>query len=145
MSGLFKPILIGFGLISSALVVLIIGRLGILREVGLVGALRVGRLARYVAWLTVEIAKADWMIAKAILTDGENNQRFITVPASQKSDVAKMVFANSITITPGTVTVETEEDHFLIHALTDEAADRQALAHLGEKVCGLERGGAKRG
>lgn len=139
MSGLFKPILIAFGIISSALCVGLMARLGLLRADGFIATLRFRSMVSYLGWLTVEILKADWMIAKAILTEDDRNQRFIKVPTTQRSDIGKAVFANSITITPGTVTVETEADHFLIHALTDDAADRKALSHLGDRVTQLER------
>ena len=40
-----------------------------------------------------------------------------------KTDFAKFVFANSITLTPGTVTIEIEDDEFIVHAITKQAAD----------------------
>ena len=42
-------------------------------------------------------------------------------------------------MTPGTITVETESDHLIVHALTDEAADMAALEEMGNRVCALER------
>jgi len=61
------------------------------------------------------------------------------VPATQITDLGKAIFANSITITPGTVTVETESDHFIVHALTDEAADMSALKKMDHNVSSMER------
>ena len=139
MSGVYEPLIIGFGVLSSLLCVWIIARLEILTPHGFFNGINPIGLIRYLFWLTVEIGKADWAVTKVILSaDLPDRQRLILVPARQRSDVGKMLFANSITITPGTVTVETEADHFIVHALTDEAADHDALAEMGARVCNTE-------
>ena len=71
--------------------------------------------------------------------EGNLRQRLIKVPAAQKRELARALFANSITITPGTVTVETESDHLIVHSLTDEAADLEALEDMGARICAIER------
>ena len=65
-------------------------------------------------------------------------QRMLTVPAEQVTDVGRVTFANSITLTPGTITVETEHHSFLVHALTDDAADAEALKDMGARVSAVE-------
>ncbi len=101
-------------------------------------------LLKYLIWLTIEIGKADWAVAKVILArETPTRQRLIGVPANQTSDFGKMLFANSITITPGTVTVETETEHMIVHALTDEAADLSALNDMGQRVCFVEKSGPR--
>ncbi len=141
MSGIYKPLVVGLGVISCLLCVWIVSRLEILGEKGFQHDVRITKLVRYVLWLTVEIGKADWAIAKVILSpDLPRRQRLIAVPCTQQSDFGKMLFANSITITPGTVTVETEPGHFIVHALTDEAADPDALADMGTRVRETEAG-----
>ena len=140
MSGIYKNLIIGFGAASAILCVWIIFRLGLVDEKGILQRFRVVAGLRYLFWLTVEIGKADWAVAKVILAKVmPSQQRLIGVPANQRSDIAKVLFANSITITPGTVTVETESDHLIVHALTDEAADMAALADMDARVCALER------
>lgn len=139
MSGIYKPLIIGFGAISSILCIWIINRLGLLEKKNLLQQFRPVSGLRYLFWLIVEIGKADWAVAKVILAKQmPSQQRLIGVPARQKSDIAKVLFANSITITPGTVTVETESYQLIVHALTDEAADLAALDDMGTRVCRLE-------
>ncbi|MFD0915888.1 Na+/H+ antiporter subunit E [Pseudahrensia aquimaris] len=141
MSGLFKPLLITFGLASSVLTVWIAYCLKLI-DGSLVSksGLRIMAMIRYVFWLIVEIGKADWAVTKAILASPEGlRQRLIKVPAGQKSDLTRALFANSITITPGTVCVETEVDHFVVHALDDATADKEALADMERRVSALER------
>ena len=140
MSGVYQPLIIGFGAASSLLCVWIIHRLRLADQPGILQELRIVAAIRYLCWLTVEIGKADWAVAKVILAKTmPSQQRLIGVPAKQRSDLGKVLFANSITITPGTVTVETEEDHLIVHALTNEAADQDALAVMGQRVRAVER------
>lgn len=142
MSGLFKPLLIGFGVISVVLCCIIIARLSSLRGRSFWSQIKLPHMVRYMFWLTVEIGKADWAVTKVILSQPLNlRQRFIKVPARQYTDFGKMVFANSITITPGTVTIETEPDSFIVHALTDESADKAGLDRVNREVCALEAKG----
>ena len=140
MSGIYKNLIIGFGAISVILCVWIIFRLGLVDDKGILQRFHFFAGLCYLFWLTVEIGKADWAVAKVILSKVmPSRQRLIGVPANQRSDIAKVLFANSITITPGTVTVETESDHLIVHALTDESADMAGLADMGARICALER------
>ena len=140
MSGVYQPLIIGFGIVSALLCVWIVHRLSLVDEGSIWHILHPFPAIRYLFWLTVEIGKADWAVSKFILaTSMPDQQRLIRVPATQKSDLGKVLFANSITITPGTVTVETEGEHLIVHALTDEAADLGALADMGNRVSNLER------
>lgn len=129
-------------MISAILCVWISKRLGLLTQNAFFAELGAVRFVQYLFWLTVEIGKADWAITKVILSpDPVYRQRLIRVPSSQSTELGKMIFANSITITPGTVTVETEEKQFIVHSLTDEAADPAGLAAMDRQVCRLEVAG----
>lgn len=140
LSGLYKPIVVSFGFVSSILVTFIVYRLGLMGKRGIFNHLKTFAFFRYLFWLTVEVGKADWAVTKVILSPSlPKRQRLIRVPCGQNSDVARMIYANSITLTPGTVTVETEEDHFIVHALTDESADAAGLAAMGDRVSAMER------
>ncbi len=142
MSGIYdSSLILGLGLVSCLVCVWIINRLGLVFPDAPLGALRPMAAVRYVFWLIVEIGKADWAVAKVILSpDLPRRQRLIKVVCQQSTDLGRALFANSITITPGTVTVETEDDCFIVHALTDEAADMQALNEMGARVASLEAG-----
>ena len=141
MSGIYKPLIVAFGVISCLLSIWITQRLGLLDSHRTIfNFLRPIALIKYLFWLTVEIGKADWAVTRVILGPGKSiRQRLIRVPANQKTDLGKALFANSITITPGTVTVETEEESFIVHALTDEAADTEGLMTMSNAVCHVEQ------
>ena len=63
------------------------------------------RLLNYLIWLFKEILISNLNTAKAIITNNIEPETF-TVKASQTTDVAKVTYANSITLTPGTVTTK---------------------------------------
>ena len=52
--------------------------------------------------------------------------------------MAQVVFANSITLTPGTVTIESEGKHFLVHAIDFAEGDMEALAEMDAQVSAIE-------
>lgn len=75
-------------------------------------------LVVYWSWLGREIVAANLAVLRLIMKpDIEVEPRLIRVPVNLRSGLARCVFANSITLTPGTVTVDIEEDGFLVHAL----------------------------
>ena len=63
----------------------------------------------------------------------------VRVRTTQKTDVGRTTFANSITLTPGTLSVEVGEDEFLVHALTIEGANDLAAGDMDRRVTAFER------
>ena len=99
------------------------------------------RLPAYLLWFARELILANFKVARIILTPSlPIAPKLISTPARQKSDAARAFFANCITLTPGTVTVETKEGRFLVHALCDETGSRESLANMGDRIAALERG-----
>ena len=90
MSGVYKPLIIGFGVVSSVLCVWIAHRLGILDSEGVPMSIRIGNMLKYAFWLVVEIGKADWAVTKVILSPAMPvSQRLVKVPATQLTDLGK--------------------------------------------------------
>lgn len=79
----------------------------------------------YWAWLIKEIIKANIDILKILINPKMPiNPRVIKFKKSMKNPLAHVTLGNSITLTPGTVTMDIEgEDTYIIHALTNEAAE----------------------
>ncbi len=142
MSGLFKPLLIGFGLASVLVVGWITSRMDAQDGDHLDIRLSPLRLAGYLLWLLAEIARANWSVMRIILSRRMPvRQHLFRVPFSQKTDLGQVIFANSITLTPGTITVETERDNFLVHALGYDENDDEALAEMDRRVAQVETAG----
>lgn len=138
LSGFFEPLLLSLGLVSVVLCVYLAHRMDVVDHETI--PLHIGYgIISYFIWLTVEVAKANWAVTKVILSPKMVlNQSFITVPTDQSDDLGRVIYANSITLTPGTITVEIEPGSFLVHALTDDAADMEALADMGARVTAIE-------
>lgn len=141
MSGHTEAWLLFAGAVCSALTVWISLRLNIVdRECHPVHLL--GRGIPYAGWLLVEIIKANISVARVILfRPDEVDPRLVRIKASQTSDLGRVVHANSITLTPGTITVEVDPDGtFTVHALhaegrdglTDGGMDRRVSRLMGE-------------
>lgn len=81
------------------------------------------QMITYGAWLMVEIVKANLaVIARVLGPRHAINPDIIRVRSNVGSDLGRALFANSITLTPGTVTVDTEGDTFVVHTLVRESA-----------------------
>lgn len=68
--------------------------------------------------MLAEIWKSAWSVAKIILTGCKINPELVWIETPLKSSLSRVVFANCITLTPGTLTVSLEDNRLLIHALT---------------------------
>ena len=78
----------------------------------------------YYPWLLVEIVKSAWSVFKIIINPSlPISPPMTVVRASQRSNIGLTTYANSITLTPGTITVSVRGDEFTVHALTREGAD----------------------
>jgi multicomponent Na+:H+ antiporter subunit E len=116
-----------YGAVSSAVVVAIVHRLELADEEG-VPFHCLPLLWRFWPWLTGEIVKANIEVMRRIISPrlDISPQLFHFTP-SQGTSTGLVTHANSITLTPGTVTIEIEEDgRFLVHALTRELAEGTA-------------------
>ena len=137
LSAHYTPLLLTFGAVSSAVVVAIVHRLGLTDEEG-VPFHCLPLLWRFWPWLTGEIIKANIEVMRRIISPrlDISPQLFHFAP-SQGTTTGLVTHANSITLTPGTVTVEIEEDgRFLVHALTHEFAEGTARTAAGGRVEG---------
>lgn len=80
--------------------------------------LRAPRAIGYWLWLGVEIVKANMTVIRAALKATPDIEPAMTrVKTRCRSDLAKVTFANSITLTPGTVTIDLEDDELIVHGL----------------------------
>ena len=133
-----NPTLAVFGAGSVLLCVWLAERAGMLDKEGVPTRVFPGIIS-YMFWLTLEIGKANVAVVRHALSPKLSiSPGMLRVPAYQASDIGKTIFANSITLTPGTVTVDIYEGSILVHALTEELADMEGIASMGERVCALD-------
>ena len=77
----------------------------------------------YIGNLIVEVIKATIATAKVIFSKGQPKPAIIKFHSGLKSSTARVLLANSITLTPGTITVDLTEDLYTIHCLDVSMAD----------------------
>ena len=93
----------------------------------------------YAPWLLLEIIKSNLDVARAILSkDLKIQPQLVRVKASQKTDMGRVIYANSITLTPGTITLDVRGDEFLVHALLDATADGVRSGEMDRRCAALE-------
>ena len=118
LSGYAKPLLLGFGVISIALTLWLSRRMDIIDRESHPMHLSLA-LLRFWGQLLLEIVKSNLQVAKAIVSGRSAIQpHFLRVQMQQSSALGKVILANAITLTPGTVTVDLEGEELLVHALT---------------------------
>jgi len=138
LSGYFKTNLIVFGILSCALVTLISIKLKIYSS----NHERIKfnlRLPLYAPWLLKEIVKSNLQVARCILSSNAAIQpQTLRTKPSQKTNTGIAVHANSITLTPGTISVDINEKEILVHALTDHTAQGIIDRDIDKQVSKLE-------
>lgn len=140
LSGYFtKPLLLAFGVGSVAFATWLAHRAHVLDAEGIPGGVFPGIIG-YMAWLTFEIGKANLIVARhALAVEPKLSPKLFLVKNPPRSSVGKVIFGNSITLTPGTVTVDLREDEILVHGLTEELADVEGIRAMGDRVAKIER------
>lgn len=138
LSGQWTALLLSLGIASVLLVVLCAKRLGILDAEGLPLRLLPG-LARYAPWLVGQIVSASVDVARRIVDPHlPISPSIIHVDASQHSAVGRVSYANSITLTPGTISLDVTDNQIEVHALTDDAAEELTQGEMARRVCAME-------
>lgn len=138
LSGHYNVLLISIGVASCVAIVLIASRLDVVDHEAVPLQLKFGYLG-YLTWLGREIAKSNIDVAKVVLSPRlPISPTLFWTPARQKTDMGRVIFANSITLTPGTVSVDVEGDMILVHAITKEAAEGLADGEMERRVTAIE-------
>jgi len=120
-SGLYKPLLLGLGAFSCVLTVFLAQRMGFFRHQAVLKVLP--SLPGYWWWLLREIIVSSIDVAKLILNPSMPiSPVVVELQAQTRSDVALAILGNSITLSPGTVTLDVDEGKLLVHCLTSESA-----------------------
>jgi len=99
------------------------------------------RLPPYLLWLLYEIYKSNIAVVKNIWFPQVHpiSPTVKRLPMKQKSRFGKTLYANSITLTPGTVSFDVKDDGVLVHAIVEEAVVELMDGEMNQKVAQLEQ------
>ena len=142
LSGKLEPIYLFWGFLSIAFVVWLGNRMhGIpLAENEPCGATRINipRLTVYLFWLVGEIVKSGVYVAYVVLHPKMPIEPMIVRFTSKQPNVlARVILGNSITLTPGTLTLDIEGSHFTVHALTRDTEEGLVSGDMETRVARL--------
>jgi multicomponent Na+:H+ antiporter subunit E len=138
LSGQTNPFLIKSGVVVSALVAYLSVRMGLADEESQPMPV-IPRLLLYAPWLFWQVVLSNWDVVKRVWTPGlQIAPHLIRVPCKARTGFGRVTYANSITLTPGTVTVEAGDETYLVHALHSEAAAGLESGEMHRRVQALE-------
>lgn len=137
-SGMLTPLLLGFGLTSVVVVLMLARRIGFF-EAPMYTLHLLGKLPRFWFWLLPEIVKANITVTRIVLSPALPVSPCIaTVDASRLPGASQAVLANAITLTPGTLTLDVDAGRIEVHCLTRAAARDLEAPGLVERAGRLE-------
>lgn len=137
-SGLYKPLVVGLGAFSCVLSAYLAHRMGFFRHQALIGLLP--RLPGYWLWLLREIVVSSIDVAILILKPSlPINPSVVFLKAEAQTDVGQVILGNSITLSPGTVTLDVHEGQLMVHCLTRESAHALQNGEANRRAAALER------
>lgn len=125
LNGKITTEIILFGLAISALIYLFIWKvLGYKPQNDILLFKNSINIILYICILEYEIIKANIaVICLMFKPNCNNNAKIIKFDVDLQSEIAKAILANSITITPGTITISVDENTFTVHCLHSSFAD----------------------
>lgn len=134
LSGQFNILLVTLGAFSAILSVAVSVQMRLFHGKTQLEKL-VWSLPKYWLWLSVQIAKCGLDVALRIVHPKlPIEPSFIKIPVSKSSGLGRATYANSITLTPGTLTVEIDEENILVHTLTDTAGTDLMSGKMHRKI-----------
>ena len=96
------------------------------------------RLIVYLFWLVIEIVKSGVYVAQVVLHPKMPIQPMIVrFTSGQPNVLARVILGNSITLTPGTLTLNIEGDLFTVHALTRDTEEGLVSGDMESRVARL--------
>jgi len=140
LSGLFTVQLLLLGALSIALVVWLSIRMRVLKHRGQPLYFKLGALARYWVWLMAEIMRSNIDVCRRVLSPGLPIRPALrAVSATADSELGDVIYANSITLTPGTTAISfTPSGQVLVHALDSDSLDELEAGDMADHVRRVE-------
>lgn len=136
-SGFFTPLLLALGAFSCGLVVYLSYRMHLFDTD--IFALRLSlRLFRFWAWLAGEVIRSSLEVARLVLSPKlPISPTVVEFPTICSHPVDRVILGNSITLTPGTLTLNIDGNNVLVHSLTKQGAEDVLAGEMDRRVAAL--------
>ena len=136
-SGLYKPLLITLGVISCLFTLFLAHRMGFFKR-DVFSLHLTYRLIPFWGWLAIELVKSNLEVARIVLSPKMPvSPTVVQLTAHTENPVLQAILGNSITLTPGTVTLDDHEGELLVHCLTRQGADALLEGDMNRRVSAL--------
>lgn len=138
LSGFFTAFLLSAGAGSALAVLWFARRMDLVDGEG--HPIHLGpKVMLYWPWLLKEIVKSAWDVSRIIMHPRlPISPTLVRFKPSQRTDVGLVIHANSITLTPGTITIEASPGEFLVHGLTRRGAEGAVQSEMDRRVTACE-------
>ena len=141
LSGHYTGLLITLGVLTCVGVLALAHRMQVIDEEGHPIHLAVAALT-YWPWLIWQITLSSWNVTRLILDPKlPISPTMVKVKATQKTRVGVNVYANSITLTPGTISVDVVANDITVHAITADGATELEEGGMDRRVTAFEKAG----
>ena len=135
-SGIYKPLLLWLGAFSCVLSVYIAHRVGFFERSS--GLHVIPKLPRFSLWMLVEIFKSSMEVVRIVLNPKlPISPTVVYLDAEPKGPVGQVILSNSITLTPGTVTLDVFNDRIVVHCQTREGAEALQSGDANRRIAQL--------
>ena len=137
-SGVYEPLTLSFGVLSVLTVTAINSLLKM--PAGDKSSFSYRKfLVLYIPWILKEIVVSGMKTSGAILGIRKFKSNAKKIKVSQRTPLGILIYGNSITLTPGTLTVEVDQGSFFVHALCDSSLNELEFGEMDKRVSELER------
>lgn len=137
LSGYIQPLLLSFGFVSVVLVLVVLKRMDAvdddLRQVstGL-------QMTRYLFWLLGQIIQSSIYVTKMIWGSPDKlSPTLAKLPVENIPPKCRVLYANSITLTPGTLCVDLEDEEITVHALQKVSIEELEEGEMAGKITSI--------
>lgn len=135
-SGIYTPLLLGLGALSCILSLYLAHRIDFFDEVFSLQV--IPRLPRYWGWLLLEIARSSLEVTRIIIQRKPAiSPTVVEIEAAARGPVGQAILGNSITLTPGTLTLDVHNGRLRVHCLTREGADALLAGEFNRRAAAL--------
>ncbi|MBY5991202.1 Na+/H+ antiporter subunit E [Ferrimonas balearica] len=135
-SGHFSALMLSFGLGSLVLVMWLSRHMDFLQRRS---PLKIHRLPGYFLWLLGQVVIANLQVARRVIAGPKSLSPALgKLPMSQQGELGRVIYANSITLTPGTISVALVDGSVRVHALHQSGLESLAEGEMDRRVTALE-------
>jgi multicomponent Na+:H+ antiporter subunit E len=135
-SGIYKPLLLWLGVFSCVLSAYIAYRIGFFERA--TGFHVIPKLPRFSVWLLVEIIKSSIEVVRIVLNPKlPISPTVVYIDAKPEGPIGQVILSNSLTLTPGTVTLDVFNNRLCVHCLTEEGAAAVRSGDANQRVAVL--------